>query len=243
MTKTLGRRTPSDWKHVDRYPLTAATIPPPPTPIAIGVNWYSNFDTPEKVGRDYFIGRGDLGSVRGGHCVCVKPSGLSDYMTWYRFYDQGAEGACVGFGTSRMMTLLNRHRYDARWLWDQAKLIDEYDDTAPGDDNGTSVRAACEVLRTRGAVKWSTRYAVNESNWQARDREAPTAGEGIKTYRWATTVDQMLAVLSSPTIERKGAFPILNSWGVYYPHIVYLPFETMQRLLDEEGEAAVVVDL
>ena len=30
----------------------------------------------------------------------------------------GPEGACVGFGCSRMMSLLNRKRYDARWLWD-----------------------------------------------------------------------------------------------------------------------------
>jgi hypothetical protein len=181
MHKPLGRRTPTDFEHVTRWPLTATTTPAKPVPVAIGVNWYSAFDTPEKDNRGrWWIGRGDLGSVRGGHCVCLEPGAGNERDTpgWYGFYDQGREGACVGFGCSRMMSLLNRKRYDARWLWDRAKEVDEWPDTNPGDDNGTSVRAALDVLRTRGHVvyKPTTRTARASRRASARTggRPAPT---------------------------------------------------------------------
>lgn len=45
-------------------------------PVTIGINWYSNFDTPVQSGREFWIGKGSLGSIRGGHCVCLY--GASD---------------------------------------------------------------------------------------------------------------------------------------------------------------------
>lgn len=99
---------------------------------------------------------------------------------WREFYDQGYEGSCVGFSSSEMMTYLNRRRFDARWLWNEAKKIDPWPDTNPGDDNGTSVAAAMDVLRTQGhiALKRGVPQAVNP-DW------------GIKENRWATTVDEI----------------------------------------------------
>ena len=233
--RRLDRLIPESFTHVTSWPLTATTTPTKPVPVTIGVNWYENFDTPEKDSRGrWWIGRGDLGRVRGGHCVCLEPGdpaigmGEQDTDAWWRFYDQGQEGACVGFGSSRMMSLLNRRRYDARWLWNQAKRIDEWPETNPGDDNGTSVKAAMDILRTRGHV-----------------RDGGTAvleGEGIAANRWATRVDQVVGALSSPANERMGAVRILNSWGGSWPHRVWMPYETLQRLLDEEGEATVVTD-
>ena len=233
----LGRRTPQDFDHVEKYPLTAPTVPAMPVPVTIGVNWYTNFDNPEKDNRGrWWIGRDkNLGSIRGGHCVCLEPGDPStpgaseqDINSWWGFYDQGAEGACVGFGSSRMMSLLNRKRYDARWLWNEAKKVDEWPDTNPGDDNGTSVRAAMDVLRARGHAPWG--------------KGSPVAAEGISANRWARSVDEVLEALKSPASERMGAVRLLNSWGAGWPHRVWLPFETLQRLLDEEGEATVVTD-
>src|SRR3954462_7912976 len=133
----LGRRVPSDWRHYEKFALTPDTLPAGPVPVVIGVNWYSNFDRPEQDSRQswvHWIGRGDLGRIRGGHCVAVHPHGMSDLTSWWDFYNQGAEGACVGFGSSRLMTLMNRKRYWARWLWDWAKATDEYgSETNPGD--------------------------------------------------------------------------------------------------------------
>ena len=194
--KPLGRRAPTDWRHYEKFPLTAATTPTAPTPVAIGVNWYEDFDNPVQKGSRYWIGLNpkQLGSVRGGHCVCLEPGDqldgngevdrlLQDSQSWWDFYDQGREGACVGFGCSRMMSLLNRKRYDARWLWDWAKSTDEWAETNPGDDQGTSVRAACDILRARGHVPWKdepTRaqlQAARQGGARRRARASPsTAG-------------------------------------------------------------------
>lgn len=86
----------------------------------------------------------------------------------------------MGFGCSMMMSILNGRRYDPRWLWDRAKEVDEWPDTNPGDDNGTSVRAACDVLRTKGHVRV----------YGGRD-QAVNPADGISANRWALSVDEM----------------------------------------------------
>jgi hypothetical protein len=92
---SLGRRPPTDFTHVERYPLTAAPTLLKPTPVVIGVNWYAAFDDPQQdsSGR-YWIARGyrpggSLGRIRGGHCVCLKPKGVNDSVRRQVFYDQG----------------------------------------------------------------------------------------------------------------------------------------------------------
>jgi hypothetical protein len=253
MAGPLGRRVPTDWHHYEQYPLTAATTPATPTPVAIGVNWYSDFDNPVQKGSRYWIGLNpkQLGKIRGGHCVCLEPGDeldgqgkvarlLQDSQGWWDFYDQGKEGACVGFGCSRMMSLLNRKRYDARWLWDWAKSTDDWPETNPGDDEGTSVRAACDILRSRGHVTWKRSYAKND--YKKRDQEEPAPKEGIAVYRWARTVGEVHGVLKSPANDRDGAVRILNSWGRGYPHRVWMPDETLQRLIEEDGEVALITD-
>jgi hypothetical protein len=106
--------------------------------------------------------------------------------TWRDFYNQGREGACVGFSCSQMMTILNRKRYDARWLWNRAKEIDEWDDTNPGDDNGTSVRAAMDILRD-----------VGHSTWRNGTTSPPSLTEGITENRWATSVDEVRQAIAN----------------------------------------------
>lgn len=250
--RRLDRLVPDDWRHVERWPLTAATFPPKPVPVTLGISWYSAFDDPVQDSRGrWWIGRGDLGSIRGGHCVCLEPGDpvdghtIQDSTPWWSFYDQGQQGSCVGFGSSRMMSLLNRRRYFARWLWDRAKERDEWPDTRPGDDNGTSVRAAMDVLRAVGHVPWRSSYArmdEHPNDSYTRSGLDPVVGEGISANRWATTVEQVNFALQSPANERMGAVRLLNSWGKSYAHRVWLPFETLQRLLDEDGEATMVTD-
>lgn len=237
----LGRRAPSDWSHVESYPLSAlpASVVPKGVPVAIGVNWYSNFDNPIQRGTRWYIGEGPLGSVRGGHCVCLRPSGLTDITGWWDFYNQGAEGACVGFGSSRMMTLLNRRRYNPWWLWDEAKIQDEWPDTNPGDDNGTSVHAAMTILRTVGHVPWSSTMPWPGSV-KMRDAYPAQQLDGIDTVRWATTTDEVITVLGLSLTATH--VPLLNSWGRDYPHAVQLPISVLDRLIREDGEVALVTD-
>lgn len=252
MSGELGRKAPTDWEHVESYPLSAVldTATASKVPFAIGINWYSDFDNPVQydfttttgttVKRWVVAKSGIRGSIRGGHCVCIKPGSRSDPYSWWDFYNQGFEGACVGFGNSRMMSLLNRVKYNARWLWDWSKATDEWSDTNPGDDDGTSVRAALNILLNKGHVVWAD--TQKNLTYQQRDSLTPNAADGINVYRWATKVDEVRAVLTAPLNDRMQAVPFLNSWGRDYPHIVWMPYTVLQRLIDEDGEVAVITD-
>lgn len=204
------------------------------------------------------------------------------HSTW----DQGREGACVGFGTSMMLSIINEaqaragatkpytHRYDPRWLWNEAKKIDPWADTNPGDDNGTSVMAACDVLRNQGHVR------------VIRGVDKPVdISEGIVANRWASTIDEVRTAISmgipcsigvnwysnfdNPAKDSSGrywvgkgdlgsvrgghcvciygawdkyqAVRVKNSWGGSYP-LVWMPYSTLQRLINEDGEVALVTD-
>jgi hypothetical protein len=193
----------------------------------LGIDWYENFDRPQKIGGKWWIGKGPLGRIRGGHCVCLRPPILSDLSVWWEFYDQGNEGACVGFGESRMMTLLNRARYDAFWLYKRAQDVDPW----PGSDyEGTSVDAGLQILKKEGhkTMKWS----------------APRIKQGISSYRWTTSVAEIISVMGAEKWNSVGGLPILNSWGRYgYPHQTWIPFDVLDYLInDSYGDAAVIVD-
>jgi hypothetical protein len=241
MSKGLGRMIPPNFDHVEKYPLRKAMIEAVnPAPVAVGVNWYSLFDRPVKQSNgQWWIKGTNLGSIRGGHCVCM-PHVDDEPYSWYEFYDQGSEGACVGFGSSRMMGLLNRKRFNAWWLWDLAKTIDWWPDTNPGDSEGTSVSAAMDILRKIGHVAYTTKMA--NLTWQQRDALTAVAGEGIAANRWATNIDDLFSVLQNETYKKVGAIPFFNSWGKYYPRKVWVPCEIWDRLLKEDGEFTMVTD-
>lgn len=229
----VDRLPPTDFKHVTKYPARLAANPEIlGQPLAFGINWYQAFDAPTEIviggHKTYWIGLGpQWGVVRGGHCICGKPVAVKDTAGWYTFYDQGSEGACVGFGESRMMSLLNRKRYDARWLYHEARKVDEW----PGEDyDGTSLRAGFDILRTVGhRRKWGPVTLP------------PMEREGIAANRWLLSVDEIMAVLGTATLHG-GCVPFLNSWGLDYPHTVYIPAEAMGRLLIEDGECGAVTD-
>jgi hypothetical protein len=241
--KGLGRNKPSDLSHLDKYALRdLPTAAPQGVPVVIGVNWYENFDTPEADASNpnmWWIGRGNLGGIRGGHCVCLKPGERPDPIRYYNFFDQGREGACVGFGTARAASLIERRLFNPWWMWDHAKMVDEWGDTNPGDDNGTSVHAAFDVWRTRGFA----RYARNQANMSVEERDAlaPDSSFRLRENRWATSVDEVLTVLNMPRATKLGAVPMLNSWNGDFPHIAWIPGETLERLRQEDGEFGVPI--
>lgn len=228
----LGRREPTTFRHVELYPLTAAIAAETgPQPGVLGVNWYSNFDQPTK-GTDgrYWIGRGSLGGIRGGHAICWK-SKPPDADGWHAFYNQGAEGACVGFSCSRMMSHFNRVRYDGRWLYHEAQRVDYWPGGAyPGASpvyEGTAISAAFDVLRSQG---------------HKTPTGVPKPAAGISANRWITDAQGVIAACGLPLAQSLGAVPLMNSWGTFYPRIVWMPAEVLQRLLDENGEAGTVTD-
>jgi hypothetical protein len=139
------------------------------------------------------------------------------------------------------MTILNGgDLYTARWLWDRAKETDEWAETAPGDEQGTSVRAAGNILAKLGHVDWK---ATNGSDdHRVRARYQPQIGDGIQRFRWARTVDEVHDVLGNEKADRLGAVPVLNSWGRNYPHRTWMPDDLLDRLIQEDGEIAVPSD-
>jgi hypothetical protein len=231
----LGRRIPGDFSHVSKYPIRAIA--------------------PETV------------------ATVNRALSLPNYRARY---NQGAEGACVGFSSSWMMSILNKRFYDAHWLWNEAKKIDEWPDTNPGDDNGTSVRAACDVLRAQGHCR-IYRSKTEPCNLQ----------DGIAANRWATNVDEIRTAIASgnpvtlginwysnfdtpedfagstrykqigkgnlgkirgghgictfAAFDKWQSFALVNSWGLDYP-MVLIPYETVQRLINEDGEACLITD-
>lgn len=231
----LGARLPDEKPYVEKYGLTPATIPSTAQPGVLGIPWYSSFDTPKLDGLRYWIGRSsNLGYVRGGHAICVQPGDASalDMWLWWKFYDQLNEGACVGFSLSRALSLMNRSRYDGFWLYREAQKIDPWDDTPPAE--GTSVDAGCQILKNRG----HRRYDATTGRFLTENIVS-----GIGEYRWATSVDDIHAFLKHPTADKLGAVPLLNSWGTKYPRKVWMPDETLDRVVfQENGECVVLTD-
>lgn len=249
----LGRKTPTDWEHVDKYSLECK-----PEAALVVVNkrltlpwWY----------------------YKGQH-------------------QQWNHGACVGFGTSLMKAIVDiaqtghTVRYDPWWLWDWAKERDDWADTNPGDDEGTSVRAACDVLRQYGHVKdkkWVRDYPGVGTTLSGE--MTPDPANGIKENRWATTLDDIRACINlgvpvsfginwysnfdapvqrgrhwwidGPMTDIRGGHDICiigafdrlealelgNSWGRSYPLRVLLPYGHAERVLSEDGEACIITDL
>lgn len=228
MSGPLGRKEPTDYQHFALYPLTVETTPDSPVPVVLGINWYEGFDSPVRKDNRWYIGLGsDWGGIRGGHAICVEHGWKGDVWQWRLFYNQ-TRNSCVGFSESRMMSLLNRVKYDADWLYDEALKVDEW----PGEaDEGTSLRAGGNVLVNQGHRKW-----------HAEGDEPEAQADGISVYRWAQSVAEVHAALKNPRADTRGAVPLLNSWGTAYPQRVWLPDDALQRLLSENGEALIPTD-
>lgn len=118
---------------------------------------------------------------------------------------------CVGFSQSWMQSILNRTKYDAIWLYREAQKVDEWDDTPPQD--GTSLRAGFDVLRTRGHRQLRGLVSRPED-----------LQHGITANRWASTVDEIRTAISEH-------IPV--NFGINW----YRQFSSPKQLprLDDEG--------
>lgn len=247
--------------------------------------WYSNAQAPVEpghgLGRRMHIGEVPFPRMA-SHPVALMAAPITvnkrlnlpyHYVTGY---DQGQEGACVGFAWSWAMSILNHRFYAARKLYLEAQMIDPYADTPP--EEGTSTVAAAQILQQQG-------------HWRfARGVTFPLAlTEGIAQFRMAKTVDEIRRAiqLDVPVVlgidwhenfdspiwgdfgmggnrwwigrgdlgEVRGghaiccfgarddikAVALVNSWGTNYP-IVYMPYPTLDRLLQNGGDAIVPTD-
>lgn len=239
MPGPLGRREPTDFEHVSRWPLTVTTQPLIPVPVVMGVNWYVELDRPyqDRQGIWWAARNGNLTNVRGGHSFCLEAHNMRDSVANWRWFNQVSEGICVSEAWARCMALLNRKRFQPRPFYDVCQQRDEYPDTPP--EEGTSVRAGGDVARTVGLWPAEPREDHWYSDTQVDASRQPDPAAGITANRWAKNADDVLAALGTPS---RDWVTILNSWGLDYPHRVRLPASVLDRLILESGEAALPTD-
>lgn len=230
MPRALGRLTPPDFEHVAAKPVTALETTPTGS-VVFGIAWYEGFDVPV-LGTDGRYRIKVQGNVRGGHCIASEPSdpGQKDLPVWHVFYNQGEEGACEGFGHSRALSLHTRHQFDAFWLYDDARRIEG----AYPNGEGSTNRSACAALE-----RWGDHYEDGHTNCTRTHWRRGVPGVEIASHHWATTAEQVWAILGYAATV--GEIPLLNSWGTEYPQRVYIAENDVQTLLDQEGEASILV--
>jgi len=130
---------------------------------------------------------------------------------WHWSHDQGRQGSCVGHGTgmeraitntrqNRLLSILQPvRRYDTIDIWNQAKILDEWPDTNPGDDNGTSVHAGYDVCLKLGLRRVDAMVLDSNLVPQPVNERIRSAASGVTAVRWATSVDEMRTALSNNT--------------------------------------------
>lgn len=199
-------------------------------PMVAGMYWRESFSKPERLpDGTWWIGRdkpSTWGRNLGGHAVCLIPEGGRDIKDGWQNYNQGQTSQCVAYASNRMQAINNRTKnLTPPPFYARCKELDGF----TGD--GTYIRVAMDVLRNEGA--WRTNvYGVTKLY----------ANQGIAENRWATSPDEILTVLGAEATGRVG---ILNSWGMSFPHVVYMPVESVAWMLADANsyfEATIVTD-
>jgi len=216
--------------YATRYALAAPAIPEAPTPVVIGVPWYAGAYEPT-VDRDgiAWLRTSDLtGGVVGGHALCLLPEGLDDPEGAHAHYDQGREGACVGFAWSRAASLVEGRLFDGFSLYRRARQVDEW----PGEAyDGTSVNAGGRVCKDEGL--WLVRGG--------RVSKRPSARWRIGSFRWAPDLETVLRCLKID--PNRGYLEYLQSWGLGHPRRTRMELEVADRLIfREDGDAAIAAN-
>jgi hypothetical protein len=169
--------------------------------------------------------------------------------------DQGREGACVGFAWTHELAarpvVLSVSQHTARALYHEAQKVDEW----PGEDyEGTSVLAAAKVLTEQGRIR-EYRWAFGLEDLKLAVGYKGPAVIGVYWYQGMDDVDDegfihatgMIrgghAIMVNSVSLRRGAFGVLNSWGPGWGQNgrAWISFEDMDKLLHEDGEAAIPV--
>lgn len=206
-----------------------------------------------------------------GAVTVPKVEKVLDLPHYRSHYNQGETNGCVGFSSSWMMSIYNRERYNATWLYHRACEIDGDPETTPEADIGTYVRSAFDAIRKLGHME--------------TEAAQPDPRNGILSFYWCTSVDEIRTAISinRPVVlginwyeefmkprwrlsgywigtrfnlgfnlgghaiccygasDARQAFKLVNSWGGSYP-TVWIPYEIVRSLLGNQGEAVVAVD-
>lgn len=243
----LGRRIPPNLDHVSAYPLrtliTQQVLLPPPagTEKSLGLPWWWKQHN-----------QGFEGS-----CVGFGSSAMMSITNHYQRLQT----------TGRAIT----YRYASRWLYAQSQLVDEWGETPPeeGTSVRASCQILHEQghRRVQNGIEGPimVEHGINAYRWAETVDEIRAAiyaglavSIGINWYQqfdtpimhnneWWIGRGNLGAVRGGHCVclyrmsDRRQAFRLMNSWGAAFQP-AWLPYDVMQRLLSEWGEAAVITD-
>jgi hypothetical protein len=174
--------------------------------------------------------------------------------------DQGATSSCVGHAWRQFLSsapLMTKAGPDAFKIWNDAKAIDEWTDTNPGDEEGTSVRAGVKVLQSLGHI---ASYVWAFSAGDCRDFILGGFGPLVfGTWWYGSMFDPdpagFVTISGSPIgghayfvvgySTQRDAFRCVNSWGREWGQSgrFWLPFDLAHRLIQEDGEACAATEM
>lgn len=156
------------------------------------------------------------------------PTSIRDVVEWETgpIRNQGSEGACVGFGCKALLEAApfkQTGEPTAREIYLQARIIDEFDDDEVQE--GTSVRAGLDVLRSLGLIRNYVWASNVEDVYQFLDKKGPVVA-GVSWHGYFTDLDGRMRFdgpeVGGHSITFTGydrttrRFKFQNSWGTEF---------------------------
>lgn len=162
-------------------------------------------------------------------------------------------------------------RFAPQWLYHEAQLVDEWSVTPPAQGTSVRASCDVLRAVGHRLVKYGTTYppdlkwGISANRWaQTYDeiRAAIYAGLAVSFgVNWYANFSNPVVYNNEHWIgrgafgrilgghcvclfrmsDKRQAFRLMNSWGADYPP-VWIGYDVVQRLLNEDGEGAVIVD-
>ena len=236
----LGRKVPTDWTHVEAYPLRVAL------PEAVA-SVERTLVAPSRLAVY-------MDQQREGACVGASLTWLMEILNGpdpgpakYRFFALYARARQVdewpgenydGTSVRAGCDVLRKEghtpfakKHDEPWAWapDPALGISENRWASSIDELRASISMGLPfVLGINWHSAFDTPETVKGESWIGRQAEWGTVRGGHAICAYAAS-------------DKRQAFKLVNTWGLRYPR-VWIPYTAVERLLAEEGEAVVVTD-